>query len=102
MAKQGGDVLTHIVVAGALPIGLSAIIVMAQRSPAGLSKLGDIQSCQTKRRMAHELRPHECFRLGGKYEVTLGRAFDLVRPDVNADLSADNLAMDQSNAQSAV
>jgi hypothetical protein len=44
MAKQGGDILTYVVVAGALPIGLSVIIVMTQRSRAGLSKLGGVQS----------------------------------------------------------
>jgi len=70
MTQQGDDVLTHVMVAGALLKRLSLIVVMAQRYRAGLSKLSCAQSCQTKRRMAHELRLHEFFGFGGK---TAGR-----------------------------
>ena len=31
MAEQGGDILTYVMAAGALPKGLSAIVVVAQR-----------------------------------------------------------------------
>jgi len=58
--------LTHVMVAGALLKRLSLIVVMAQRYRAGLSKLSCVQSCQTKRRMAHELRLHEFFGFGRK------------------------------------